>query len=104
MHENLRVFKEVRSISGAVAVHVFLAQDVFPQLSWETGSRIPGQPPHKPLCLGVSCSRDMNRSGRLSHWRHRKTCRFREGWKPLLSVVHRPLGQQKSSESEKLRH
>ena len=51
-HEDLTFFKEVKSIPAAVAVHIFLGQDVFPQLPWETGSRIPGQPSSQTAVLG----------------------------------------------------
>lgn len=52
MHEDLTLFKVVKSIPAVVAVHIFLGQDAFPQLPWETGSRIPGQPSSQTAVLG----------------------------------------------------
>lgn len=76
----------------------------FPSSPGKLEAESQGSPPHKPPCLGVSYFRDINQPGRLSHWRHWATCRFREGWKSLISVVHRPLRKQKSWEPEKPRH
>lgn len=97
-------FKEVKSIPAAVRVHIFLGQDVFPQLPWELEAESQASPPHKLLWLGVSYFGDTNQPGRLSHWWHWTICRFRQGWKFLISEVHRPLREQKCSEPEKLRH
>lgn len=52
MHEDLKFFKEVKSIPAAVAACIFLGQDVFSCLPWETGSRIPGQPSSQTTVLG----------------------------------------------------
>lgn len=46
----------------------------------------------------------MNQLGRLILWRCWTNCRLWEGWKPLISVVHTLLKQQKSSEPENLGH
>lgn len=105
MHEDLMFFKGVKSIPAAVAVRILLGQDVFPQLPWETGSRIPGQPSSEAavlgsqLCQGYEPAWDTQPLEMLDNLLDN----FREVWKPLISVVHRPLRQQKSSEPKKLR-
>lgn len=52
MHGELIFFKEIKNFAAAVAAHVFLGQDAFLQLPWETRSRIPGQPFSLTAVLG----------------------------------------------------